>query len=58
MAVTETLPARKLRLVALRAVGFSYRDIAAITGDTVRTVDRQLRRAERRLDPLREPLFP
>jgi RNA polymerase sigma factor (sigma-70 family) len=55
--VTRTLPERKRRLVGLRALGFSYRDVAAITGDSVRTVDRQLQRAERRLDALREPLF-
>jgi RNA polymerase sigma factor (sigma-70 family) len=54
--VAATLPERKLRLVALQALGYSYAEIAALTGDTPRTVDRQLRRAKRLLDPLREPL--
>jgi RNA polymerase sigma factor (sigma-70 family) len=56
-AVAEALPERKRRLVGLRALGFSYREIGAITGDTHWTVNRQLTRAERRLDALREPLF-
>jgi RNA polymerase sigma factor (sigma-70 family) len=53
--VAATLPERKLRIVALQALGYSYTEIAALTGDTPRTVDRQLRRAKRLLDPLREP---
>jgi len=40
---------RQLRLVLLQAAGYRYDEIAAITGDSVRTVDRQLRRARRRL---------
>lgn len=40
---------RQRRLVLLHAVGFKYTEIAAITGDSVRTVERQLRRARERL---------
>jgi DNA-directed RNA polymerase specialized sigma24 family protein len=55
-AVAQALPERKRRLVALQALGFTYTEIADLTGDTPRTVDRQLRCARRLLDPLREPL--
>jgi len=53
--VARALPARQARLVGLQALGFSHAELAALTGDTPRTVDRQLARARRRLDPLREP---
>jgi len=43
------LPARQRRLFALQVAGFTYREAAAITGDSVRTVDRQLRRAHARI---------
>lgn len=36
-------------MVFLRASGFSYHEIAAMTGDTVRTVERQLLRGKRAL---------
>ncbi len=39
------LPARQQRLLGLQVAGYSYTEIAALTGDSVRTVDRQLRRA-------------
>jgi RNA polymerase sigma factor (sigma-70 family) len=39
------LPPRQRRLFALQVAGFTYRETAAVTGDSVRTVDRQLRRA-------------
>ncbi len=39
------LPPRQRRLFALQLAGLSYREVAALTGDSVRTVDRQLRRA-------------
>ncbi len=39
------LPPRQRRLFALQVAGLSYREVAAVTGDSVRTVDRQLRRA-------------
>ena len=55
-AVGEVLNERQRRLIALQAIGCSYAELAALTGDTPRTVDRQLARAKRRLDPLREPL--
>lgn len=40
---------RKQRLLLLQAAGYTYREIAAITGDTQRTVERQLLRAKRRI---------
>ena len=43
------LPPRCLRLIVLQSAGFSYNEIARITGDTPRTVDRQLRRGRRAL---------
>ena len=39
------LPPRQRHLFALQVAGLSYREVAAVTGDSVRTVDRQLRRA-------------
>lgn len=43
------LPERQRRLLALKAAGYSYTEIAAIEGISWRTVDRQLRRARARL---------
>lgn len=43
------LSPRQRRLFALQVAGFTYRETAAITGDSVRTVDRQLRRAHARV---------
>jgi RNA polymerase sigma factor (sigma-70 family) len=43
------LPARKRRLFGLQIAGFSYREISELTGDSLRTVDRQLRRAHGRV---------
>jgi len=43
------LPERQRRLLALKAAGYSYDEIAAIEGISWRTVDRQLRRARARL---------
>ena len=54
--VVAALPRRQLDAIALRAYGYSYDEIAELTGATWRTVDRQLRRGNRALDPLREPL--
>ncbi len=45
----STLPGRQQRLVWLRGLGFSYDEMAAQTGDSHRTVERQLLRARRRL---------
>jgi RNA polymerase sigma factor (sigma-70 family) len=40
---------RQAKLVGLRTAGFSHREISTATGDTLRTVDRQLLRADRKL---------
>ena len=40
---------REARLVGLRAAGFSREQMAELTGDTYRTVDRQLAGAQRKL---------
>jgi RNA polymerase sigma factor (sigma-70 family) len=45
----ERLPERQRRLVWLQGCGFSYAEIAGVTGDSRRTVDRQLTRARKRL---------
>jgi RNA polymerase sigma factor (sigma-70 family) len=45
LAELEQLPERQRRLVWLRAVGLSYVEMAAFTGDTERTVERQILRA-------------
>jgi RNA polymerase sigma factor (sigma-70 family) len=47
-AISE-LPGRQQRLVWLQGLGFSYDEMAAQTGDSNRTVERQLLRAKRRL---------
>ena len=47
------LSARGQRLVALQAAGLSYREIAELTGDSQRTVERQLLRAHRKLESAR-----
>ena len=44
------LPERQRRLVWLRGLGFTYREMAGETGDTVRTVERQLDRARVNLE--------
>jgi RNA polymerase sigma factor (sigma-70 family) len=43
------LPGRQQRLVWLQGLGFSYDEISAYTGDSLRTVERQLLRAKRSL---------
>jgi RNA polymerase sigma factor (sigma-70 family) len=43
------LPGRQQRLVWLQGLGFSYDEIAAQTGDSNRTVERQLLRAKKSL---------
>src|SRR3954451_13588579 len=55
-AVALVLSERQCHLIALQAIGYRYAELAVISGDTPRTVDRQLARAKRRLDALREPL--
>jgi RNA polymerase sigma factor (sigma-70 family) len=49
LAEVDRLPERQQRLVWLRAVGLSYVEIAERTGDTARTVERQLQRARGKL---------
>lgn len=51
--IAAALPGRKRTVIGLQALGFKQREIAELLGDTERTVDRQLRRAKRQLDPLR-----
>src|SRR4051794_15755166 len=45
----DELPARQARILVLHGCGFTYAEIARMTGATYRTVDRQLRRARERL---------
>ncbi len=43
------LPDRQQRMVWLQVLGYGYREIASVTGDSPRTVQRQLARARQRL---------
>ena len=45
----RALPERQQRLVWLQGLGFSYAEMAGATGDSRRTVERQLLRAKSRL---------
>ena len=45
LAIAE-LPERKRRILLLHAAGFTYKEIARITGDSWLTVERQLQRAK------------
>jgi RNA polymerase sigma factor (sigma-70 family) len=45
----DELPERQARLLFLHGCGFTYEEIARMTGATYRAVDRQLRRARERL---------
>jgi len=49
LARVAELPPRQRRLFALQIAGLSYGETSAVTGDSVRTVDRQLRRAHARV---------
>jgi RNA polymerase sigma factor (sigma-70 family) len=49
LARVAALPPRRRRLFALQIAGLSYAETATVTGDSVRTVDRQLRRAHARV---------
>ncbi|HTW11218.1 MAG TPA: sigma factor-like helix-turn-helix DNA-binding protein [Solirubrobacteraceae bacterium] len=49
LAEVRVLPARQHRMVMLQGFGYRYEEIAEITGDSRRTVERQLLRARRRL---------
>jgi RNA polymerase sigma factor (sigma-70 family) len=50
------LTARRLTLVGLRAAGLSYEEMAAATSTSLRTVERQLLRADRKLRTSRRAL--
>ncbi len=49
LAALSVLPRRQQRLLWLRGLGLSYAEIARHTGDSTRTVERQLLQARRRL---------
>lgn len=54
VALVRSLPARKRELVVLQGAGFSYAEIARMTGNSLRTVDRQLRRAKKAIRAARQ----
>ncbi|HLI59099.1 MAG TPA: sigma-70 family RNA polymerase sigma factor [Solirubrobacteraceae bacterium] len=49
LGALRRLPERQRRLVWLQGLGFSYAEMASATGDSRRTVERQLARARKRL---------
>jgi len=49
LAEVRQLPARQHRMVMLQGFGYRYEEIAEVTGDSPRTVERQLLFARRRL---------
>lgn len=49
LAEVRQLPARQHQMVMLQGFGYRYEEIAAVTGSSRRTVERQLLRARRRL---------
>jgi len=49
LAEIRRLPVRQQRLVMLHGLGYEYGEIAAVTGESRRTVARQLTRARQRL---------
>jgi len=49
LAEIRRLPVRQQRVVLLHGFGYEYGEIAAVTGETPRTVARQLTRARQRL---------
>jgi RNA polymerase sigma factor (sigma-70 family) len=49
LAEVRRLPVRQRQVVWLQGLGFDYEEIGARTGDSRRTVERQLARARRRL---------
>jgi DNA-directed RNA polymerase specialized sigma24 family protein len=50
LAELRQLPERQQRLVWMHAAGLTYLEMAERTGDTRRTVERQLLRAKGRLE--------
>jgi RNA polymerase sigma factor (sigma-70 family) len=49
LAEVRQLPVRQQRLVMLQGFGYRYEEISEVTGDSCRTIDRQLVRARRKL---------
>ena len=49
LARVAALPPRQRRVFALQIAGLTYAELSAATGDSVRTVERQLRRAHARV---------
>ena len=49
LGAVDLLPERQRRLVWLQGLGFSYSEMAGVTGDSPRTVERQLGRARQKL---------
>jgi len=49
LAAVAALPARQRRVLGLHVGGYSYAEIGTRTGDSYRTVDRQMTRARRAL---------
>jgi RNA polymerase sigma factor (sigma-70 family) len=58
LAELRRLPRRQQRIVWLQGAGFRYDEISAATGDSTRTVERQLLRARRRLASQSSPAHP
>ena len=52
LRLMRLLPERQQRILWLHALGLSYQEIAAYTGDTTRTVERQLLRGRARIRAL------
>jgi RNA polymerase sigma factor (sigma-70 family) len=52
LRLMRLLPERQQRMLWLHALGLSYEEIAAYTGDSLRTVERQLLRGRRRIRQL------
>ncbi len=52
LAEIRALPIRQQRIVWLQGLGYEYAEIAAVTGESRRTVERQLIRARRHLTGL------
>jgi len=55
LQLVHRLPDRQRRIVLLQAAGLSYAEIARVTGDSERTVERQLYRARHSLAALARP---
>jgi RNA polymerase sigma factor (sigma-70 family) len=49
LAEVRQLPPRQHRLVMLQGFGYRYSEISEVTGESCRTIDRQLLRARRKL---------